>query len=136
MDNYFPVIDRTQALARIRESYEVHSAVAIEGPRQCGKTTLAHTVAAGAPEVTFFDLERPADLQKLASPEQTLRPLRGLVVIDEAQRVPELAHLWVVYPGWDRYRLNEKITAVPAREIPALLAGLKAGTEPARRASI
>jgi predicted AAA+ superfamily ATPase len=84
------VIDRPRALARIRESYKVHPAVAIEGPRQCGKTTLARALAAEAPEVTFFDLESPTDLQRLASPEQTLRPLRGLVVIDEAQRLPEL----------------------------------------------
>ena len=41
-----------------------------------------------------------------------------------------LAHLWVIYPGKDRYMLDDKITVVPAREIPTLLAGLKAGTEP------
>jgi uncharacterized protein len=84
------VVDRPQALARIHAAYEVHPAVAVEGPRQCGKTTLARTLAAQTPEVTFFDLESPTDLQKLASPEQTLSPLRGLVVIDEAQRLPEL----------------------------------------------
>jgi predicted AAA+ superfamily ATPase len=39
-----------------------------------------------------------------------------------------LAHLWVVYPGEKRYDLTEKITAMPAREIPALVASLKAGT--------
>ena len=84
------VIERAQALARIRASYAVHPAVAIEGPRQCGKTTLARFIAAHEPEVSFFDLESPADRQRLATPEQTLRPLRGLVVIDEAQRMPEL----------------------------------------------
>jgi uncharacterized protein len=84
------VINRSQTLARIRASYAVHPAVAIEGPRQCGKTTLARAFAADTPEVTFFDLESPADLQRLATPEQTLRPLVGLVVIDEAQRLPEL----------------------------------------------
>ncbi|MFM8620279.1 MAG: ATP-binding protein [Opitutaceae bacterium] len=68
----------------------MHPAVAIEGPRQCGKTTLARFLAASEPEVTFFDLESPADRQRLATPEQTLRPLRGLVVIDEAQRMPEI----------------------------------------------
>ena len=84
------MIARPKALARIRESYAVHPAVAIEGPRQCGKTTLARFLAASEPEVTFFDLESPADRQRLATPEQTLRPLRGLVVIDEAQRMPEI----------------------------------------------
>jgi predicted AAA+ superfamily ATPase len=84
------VINRPQAMARIRDSYAVHPAVAIEGPRQCGKTTLAQLIAADEPEVTFFDLESPVDRQRLTTPEQTLRPLRGLVVIDEAQRMPEL----------------------------------------------
>lgn len=84
------MIVRSQALARIRASYAVHPAVAIEGPRQCGKTTLARGYAAQEKDVTFFDLESPADRQRLSVPEQTLRPLRGLVVIDETQRMPEL----------------------------------------------
>lgn len=44
----------------------------------------------GGSDAVYFDLERAVDLQKLATPEQTLGPLRGLVVIDEAQRLPEL----------------------------------------------
>lgn len=64
--------------------------MAIEGPRQCGKSTLARIIAAAEPQVSFFDLESPADRQRLATPEQTLRPLRGFVVIDEAQRLPEI----------------------------------------------
>jgi uncharacterized protein len=84
------MIDRPRVLARIRHSYAVHPAVAIEGPRQCGKTTLARTLAAGEATVTYFDLESPADLQRLSTPEQTLGPLRGLVVIDEVQRMPAL----------------------------------------------
>ena len=39
-----------------------------------------------------------------------------------------LAHLWVIYPGEKRYDLTKQITVVPAREIPSLVAGLKAGT--------
>jgi uncharacterized protein len=85
------MISRAQALGKIEKSYAIHPAVALEGPRQCGKTTLARTYAAAwAGEVHFFDLERPADIQRLSTPEQTLGPLRGLVVIDEAQRLPEL----------------------------------------------
>ena len=41
-----------------------------------------------------------------------------------------LEHLWVIYPGKDRYALTEKITVVPAREIPTLVADLKAGKRP------
>jgi hypothetical protein len=66
-------------------------AVAILGARQVGKTTLAREVArtAGGP-VRIFDLESDADLRLLRAPEPILRSLRGLVVIDEVQRMPEL----------------------------------------------
>lgn len=63
--------------------------VALLGPRQCGKTTLARgLVAADSPN--YFDLEDPASLARLTEPETALRPLRGLVVIDEVQRRPDL----------------------------------------------
>ncbi len=65
--------------------------VGLLGPRQSGKTTLSQELAASwAGPVTRFDLERPSDLAKLAEPELTLEPLRGLVVIDEVQRRPDL----------------------------------------------
>lgn len=65
--------------------------VAILGARQVGKTTLAQQVAAkrGGP-VTVFDLERPEDLARLGDPMLALERLRGLVVLDEIQRRPEL----------------------------------------------
>ncbi len=90
MDKDVRMIERPHALARIQASFRVHPAVAIEGPRQCGKTTLARMLAAQLPAVTYFDLESPVDVQKLATPEQTLAPLRGLVVIDETQRMPTI----------------------------------------------
>ena len=65
--------------------------VAILGPRQVGKTTLAgRLVAARRRDVTTFDLENAEDLTLLRDPLLALRPLRGLVVIDEVQRRPEL----------------------------------------------
>jgi len=64
-------------------------AVALLGPRQCGKTTLAREVAAKS-ESNYFDLENPVDLARLAEPMTALESLRGLVVIDEVQRHPEL----------------------------------------------
>ena len=87
------VIDRPQALGRIRELFRAHPAVAILGPRQCGKTTLARLFSAHEPSCTYFDLEAPVDLRKLSAPMQTLAPLTGLVVIDEIQRRPELFEL-------------------------------------------
>lgn len=64
--------------------------MAIEGPRQCGKTTLAHAFVSKEKQWTFFDLEKAVDRRRLDTPEQTLGGLRGLVVIDEIQRKPEL----------------------------------------------
>ena len=84
-------IDRTLARARIHEAFTVHPAVALTGPRQCGKTTLARAVAAADPGgSTFFDLESAVDRRRLQAPEQTLGGLSGLVVIDEIQRAPAL----------------------------------------------
>ena len=85
------IIDRTLARARIHEAFSVHPAVALTGPRQCGKTTLARVVAAADPEgSTIFDLESAVDRRRLQAPEQALAGLTGLVVIDEIQREPAL----------------------------------------------
>ena len=74
--------------------------VALLGPRQVGKTTLARDVAAAlGGAVTIFDLERPSDLARLAEPELALAGLRGLVVIDEVQRCPELFAILRVRPS-------------------------------------
>jgi predicted AAA+ superfamily ATPase len=67
----------------------IHPIAALIGPRQCGKTTLAHQIAETQPS-EFFDLEHPVSLERLANPLTTLEPLQGLVVLDEVQRKPEL----------------------------------------------
>jgi hypothetical protein len=59
--------------------------VALIGPRQCGKTTLARELQ--DPESpNYFDCEDPAGLARLDEPMTALRDLKGLVVIDEIQR--------------------------------------------------
>lgn len=65
--------------------------VALLGPRQAGKTTLARQLAAqwDGP-VRHFDLEDPDDQARLADPSFVLRPLTGLVVLDEIQTRPDL----------------------------------------------
>lgn len=45
----------------------------------------------------------------------------------------DLAHLWVVYPGAERYVLDERITALPAREIPTLAEEMEAGVRQVSR---
>ena len=80
---------RTTDLALVRTALRRSRVVALLGPRQCGKTTLAREfVSADSPN--YFDLEDPTSLARLAEPETSLRPLKGLVVIDEVQRQPEL----------------------------------------------
>ena len=63
--------------------------MALLGPRQCGKTTLAREVVSPS-SPSYFDLEDPRSLERLAEPLTALSPLRGVVVIDEVQRRPEL----------------------------------------------
>ena len=58
--------------------------MAILGPRQVGKTTLARSFAESHPApVTLFNLERPSDLASLEEPEPALERLEGLVIMDE-----------------------------------------------------
>ncbi len=83
------MVPRPLYLERIRRAFRVHPIVALLGPRQCGKTTLARLLASQEP-TTYFDLEDPSDRARLANPMQTLAPLEGLVVIDELQRQPAL----------------------------------------------
>ena len=77
-----PLIDR--ALAR-------SPAVAILGPRQVGKTTLARAAAGARPGATYLDLETATDQAKLADPARFLAARRDrLVVLDEVQNAPGL----------------------------------------------
>ncbi len=65
--------------------------VALLGPRQVGKTTLAAQIAAAwRGPTTRFDLENPEHVRRFDEPLAILEPLRGLVVLDEIQRRPEL----------------------------------------------
>lgn len=84
------MIDRADDVSEIRRLLAHSPVVGLLGPRQSGKTTLARRVAAMMRASDFFDLEDPADLARLADPGLALRPLRGLVVLDEIQRTPRL----------------------------------------------
>ncbi len=83
------MIARTAALAELRRALRRSRVVALIGPRQCGKTTLARQlVPPDSPN--FFDLEDSASLARLSEPATALTALRGVVVIDEVQRRPDL----------------------------------------------
>jgi predicted AAA+ superfamily ATPase len=84
------MILRTRLQAKIQHFLSDSPITALLGPRQCGKTTISRLVAENQKAV-FFDLENPVDFQQLsASPMITLQSLKGLVIIDEIQRIPEL----------------------------------------------
>jgi len=86
------MIDRPGYLEQIHFQFEVHPVVAVLGPRQCGKTTLAGMYGDNyvSSPVTRFDLEDPTHLARLDSPKLALEGLQGLVVIDEVQKAPGL----------------------------------------------
>ena len=83
------MIDRPLDLSAIRRSLRRSRIVALLGPRQSGKTTLAQQIVA-VQSTNYFDLEDPRSLARLEAPDLALRPLRGVVVIDEIQRRPGL----------------------------------------------
>jgi predicted AAA+ superfamily ATPase len=83
------MIKRPQVLSQIRRGLSRSRVVAFIGPRQCGKTTLARQIVR-ADSLNYFDLEDPASLARLAEPMLALADLRGVVVIDEVQRRPDL----------------------------------------------
>lgn len=83
------VLDRPLILRRLTTALARSPVTALLGPRQCGKTTLARLLGRKR-KLRYFDLEDEADRSRLQNPALALEPLRGLVVLDEAQRMPEL----------------------------------------------
>ena len=83
------VVLRPAHLATLRLLLDQFPVVALIGPRQAGKTTLARQLAAHEAS-HFFDLEDPRDAARLASPMLALEALTGLVVLDEIQTLPQL----------------------------------------------
>ncbi len=85
-------IDRKPHVDGILRRLRDFPVVAIVGARQVGKTTLAGQVGEAwrRSPTTTFDLESPADLARLDDPLRALQDLRGLVVLDEVQHLPEV----------------------------------------------
>lgn len=85
------VIDRAYHLRRVTDLLRRFRVVAIVGARQVGKSTLARQLSGTwRGPTTVFDLENPDQLARLAEPMRALAPLKGLVVLDEVHRRPDL----------------------------------------------
>lgn len=98
------VIDRKSHVDSVTALLRSFPVVAVVGARQVGKTTLAAEVSRRSrfKSAVRFDLESPIDQARLADPMGALEPLRGLVVLDEIQRLPEVFPLLRVLA--DRHR--------------------------------
>ena len=83
------MIRRPTLLNKLRTGLRRSRVVALIGPRQCGKTTLARRLVS-AESANYFDLEDPESLARLDEPMTALSNLRGIVVLDEIQRRPDL----------------------------------------------
>jgi hypothetical protein len=82
-------VDRYQAMTAVKQALRRGRVVLLAGPRQAGKTTIARRfVQPSGPN--YFDLENPIVLARLAEPMMTLAACRGIVVLDEVQRRPDL----------------------------------------------
>ncbi|MBL7178522.1 MAG: ATP-binding protein [Desulfobacteraceae bacterium] len=82
---------RKQEISTLQKLLKRHPVVGIVGARQVGKTTLARALVKTIKKsITYFDLENQEDLARLSDPMLGLKELKGLVVIDEIQRHPDL----------------------------------------------
>jgi predicted AAA+ superfamily ATPase len=84
------MISRYGILKEIGDIFSYFQVCGVIGARQIGKTTLALEYAKKFEKYSHFDLEDPADFQKLEDPKLLFNSLTGLVIIDEIQRRPEL----------------------------------------------
>jgi predicted AAA+ superfamily ATPase len=73
------MIDRPFYLRQLSDALKRSPVTALLGPRQCGKTTLAHRFAENRATI-YFDLQSQPDLRRL----------QGVVILDEIQEMPEL----------------------------------------------
>ncbi|MEI2783018.1 MAG: ATP-binding protein [Candidatus Competibacter sp.] len=83
------MLDRPSYFAQLATAVRRSPVVALLGPRQCGKTTLARLFGETR-QAIYFDLESQPDQRRLQNPELALGALEGLVILDEIQAMPEL----------------------------------------------
>jgi uncharacterized protein len=85
------IISRPNITSLMREALSKSPAVALLGPRQVGKTTLAKSLPSEIKDTLYLDLERSSDLRKLEHPRVFLQAQAGhLMIVDEVHRAPNL----------------------------------------------
>ncbi|MBM3864136.1 MAG: ATP-binding protein [Verrucomicrobia bacterium] len=117
------MIIRTCLEAELERSLTDHPVTTLLGPRQCGKTTLARGVA-GRLGATVFDLQDPEIRAAFANPKFVLSPLSGLVVLDEAQLVPELYPVLRILVDEDRRLGRHRRFLLLGSAAPQLIKGI------------
>jgi predicted AAA+ superfamily ATPase len=113
------LIARRNLYNSVNEALTRGRCVGLVGPRQCGKSTLARDLAREH-DAVYFDLEDPTSEARLRDAKLALEDLRGLVVIDEVQRRPDLMPLLRVL--LDRHPLPAKFLILGSAS-PELIRG-------------
>jgi predicted AAA+ superfamily ATPase len=83
------MIERNGLTTQINTALRRSRIVALAGPRQSGKTTLAQAIVPVNSQ-NYFDLDDLTSLARLEQPMTAFRDLEGVVVVDEIQRRPDL----------------------------------------------
>ena len=116
------MIERTILLNAIKTGFRNNPIVSLLGPRQVGKTTLAHHFAENAKgSVETYDLESPVDVRRLSVPEFALSESVNWIVIDEIQRKPELYEILRVLA--DRQKAKTRFLILGSAS-PVLIKGI------------
>ena len=91
------MIPRSEIKDSVEAALQRSRVVALVGPRQCGKTTIAREFVP-VNSANYFDLEDPVSLARLEEPKTAMEGLHGIVVLDEVQRRPELFPIGTLSP--------------------------------------
>ena len=118
---------RRIAYKQLVQALSSQASVALIGPRQSGKTTLAHKIAEDA-EAVYVDLQRSSDRQMLVDPDQFFeRNSERLVILDEIHTMPDIFS--EMRGAIDRARMRERRTGMFLLLGSASLELLKRGSE-------
>jgi uncharacterized protein len=82
---------KRQLLENLKKYLSIFPALAILGPRQCGKSTLVKSLVQNFDGILFLDMQKESDLNKLSEPELFFESNADKIIcLDEIQLVPKL----------------------------------------------